>query len=697
MYVGSSDQYIYALDARTGDRRWRYRPGGGDVDSSPTVVGGIVYVGSDNGYLYALDARTGDLRWSYETLSYVNSSPVVVGGIVYVGSNDNYLYALDARTGDLRWSYETGSIIDYSSPAVANGIVYVGSNDDYLYALDARTGSLRWRYETGSIIDSSPAVVDGIVYVGSEDDYLYALDARTGDLRWRYETGSNVDSSPVVVDGVVYFGSDDDYLYALNAPRATPQHTDISFGVMWNDPGSPMVGESFTLSVSIFEVGGDGDHGGISVSFPSLDQPGASSRSYSSSKGDVEVVSYTTGVQRVAFYDSEDRIYYSDDVERPAQHLLVETDDPTWSRGQERTIVLRITPKQSGNFPIMIRGWICSNGYQGCSRQGRGATDQQGWQASVENVTVEVTPTPTHTPTLTPTLTPTPTNTPTLTPTLTPTPTHTPTLTPTLTPTPTHTPTLTPTLTPTPTNTPILIEDISSTGTEPTHTPASVPTSTYTPTAVVLVPTNTPPALTPPSTPLIDIHANRTETDVGQPVQFTLSIVNRISQADMTVLLTLQVPSGWSIVGEGFADNCSSQCTASYPVQAGKQRHIEFTGRPNQAGQFRFVGNIEWFFEGEESQVYEDIKTIPVTVKGSPATSTPVPSSTPTPSLPTAMPSPTPCVSGSGGCNSNSNDCPLPEGGASVGTASGNMLLLLGPLAIVGAIKYRRREKWQGG
>ena len=117
-----------------------------------------------------------------------------------------------------------------------------------------------------------------------------------------------------------------------------------------------------------------------------------------------------------------------------------------------------------------------------------------------------------------------------------------------------------------------------------------------------------------PSPPLIDIHADRTETDVGQPVQFTLSIINRILQADMSVLLTLQVPSGWSIVGEGFADNCSSQCTASYRVLAGKQRHIEFTGRPNQVGNFTLMGNIEWFYEGEESQVYEDTKTIPITV-----------------------------------------------------------------------------------
>ena len=117
-----------------------------------------------------------------------------------------------------------------------------------------------------------------------------------------------------------------------------------------------------------------------------------------------------------------------------------------------------------------------------------------------------------------------------------------------------------------------------------------------------------------PTPPLIDIHADRTETAVGQPVQFTLSILNRILQADMSVLLTLQVPSGWSIVGEGFADNCSSQCTAPYRVLAGKQRHIEFTGRPNQVGNFTLVGNIEWYYEGAESQVYEDTKTIPITV-----------------------------------------------------------------------------------
>ena len=97
-----------------------------EVLSSPAVSGGVVYVGSSDNRVYALDASTGDLIWSYETGDYVFSSPAVSGGVVYVGSRDNRVYALDASTGDLIWSYETGDEV-WSSPEVSGGVVYVGS------------------------------------------------------------------------------------------------------------------------------------------------------------------------------------------------------------------------------------------------------------------------------------------------------------------------------------------------------------------------------------------------------------------------------------------------------------------------------------------------------------------------------------------------------------------------------------------
>ena len=153
------------LDAHTGDRLWRYRTKG-NVDSSPAVVDGVVYVGSDDNYLYALDADTGTLLWRYETDDEVDSSPAVVDGVVYVGSDDDYLYALAADTGRLLWRLETGDDIN-SSPTVKNDIIYIGSNDDYLYAVDTDSGRMALAVsdprECGILAHGGRGVV---VYVG---------------------------------------------------------------------------------------------------------------------------------------------------------------------------------------------------------------------------------------------------------------------------------------------------------------------------------------------------------------------------------------------------------------------------------------------------------------------------------------------------------------------------------------------------
>lgn len=94
------------------------------------------------------------------TGSQVQSSPTVSGGIVYVGSNDGKLYALNATPGAKKWSYTTGGQVS-SSPAFANGTVYVGSYDGYVYALKAGTGALVWKYLTsGGDISSSPALAN---------------------------------------------------------------------------------------------------------------------------------------------------------------------------------------------------------------------------------------------------------------------------------------------------------------------------------------------------------------------------------------------------------------------------------------------------------------------------------------------------------------------------------------------------------
>jgi eukaryotic-like serine/threonine-protein kinase len=218
VYVGSRapDHELYALDASTGSPIWpQPYPAGGAVLSSPRVVDGVVYFGSDDGFVYALDAATSLRIWQFQTGGHVRSSPAVVNGVVYVGSDDGSLYAIDASTGKLKWRYLTGAAVE-SSPAVKDGRVFVGSLDHYVYALNAVSGEPDWKYKTGDQVESSPAIGFGRVFIGSDDWNLYALDEANGTPVWNYSTRREVESSPVLINGVVYFGSDDGNVYALN-------------------------------------------------------------------------------------------------------------------------------------------------------------------------------------------------------------------------------------------------------------------------------------------------------------------------------------------------------------------------------------------------------------------------------------------------------------------------------------------------
>ncbi|HEV3154625.1 MAG TPA: PQQ-binding-like beta-propeller repeat protein [Candidatus Baltobacteraceae bacterium] len=249
VYVGSFDQNLYAIDARSGARLWAFATKG-PVNSSPAVSGGAVYFSSLDGNVYAVSAANGRERWHFKTLGERRfsapgihgmiprtermpdpfdvflSSPVIANGTLYIGSGDSHIYALDAQTGALRWSFKTGNVV-HATPAVAGETVYVGSWDRYFYALDARTGAVKWKFITGDDRDiynqvgiaGSAAVSGDTVFFGCRDSFFYALNARTGTLRWKHnEHGSWVIGSPALANGNVYYTtSDERRFWALNA------------------------------------------------------------------------------------------------------------------------------------------------------------------------------------------------------------------------------------------------------------------------------------------------------------------------------------------------------------------------------------------------------------------------------------------------------------------------------------------------
>jgi eukaryotic-like serine/threonine-protein kinase len=220
VYV-SSDSDLYALNAKTGNLRWKFTPAKEDfIDSYPAVANGVVYLGTDNNGLYALSSKTGAVLWNYTSVNEWASTPLVADGLVFLGDREGYFYALNAHSGILAWKSRLGSG-NISSPAsFANGVVYVAGGDGNLDALNAKTGAKLWTFTNGYFYSASPTVADGVVYLGSNlvgyPNKLFAVNASTGEQLWSYSTSDVVQSSPAVADGVVYFSSEAT-LYALNA------------------------------------------------------------------------------------------------------------------------------------------------------------------------------------------------------------------------------------------------------------------------------------------------------------------------------------------------------------------------------------------------------------------------------------------------------------------------------------------------
>ena len=174
VYVTNYGGSMAAYDMETGRQLWSRIVGSGVIDSAPVVEGDVVYVSVHDDYLYALNRRTGAELWRAPTGHFNHSTPALAYGLLYVGSDGNGVSAIDAQTGAVRWQQTAVGVVR-TSPAVANGVVYIGAGDGRLYALDARTGAVlhsRPIAPAGRILSVSPVVADGKVYVGTGDRLL---------------------------------------------------------------------------------------------------------------------------------------------------------------------------------------------------------------------------------------------------------------------------------------------------------------------------------------------------------------------------------------------------------------------------------------------------------------------------------------------------------------------------------------------
>jgi outer membrane protein assembly factor BamB len=218
LYIGTAEGQLLALDAVSGETRWKFELLGDEDDRAiyglAAVTEDALFVGGYDGILYALSPE-GDLLWQERVGDAIVGGPTVVGDTVLVGDSSGALYAFDIEEQLSRWVFLAGDKV-WSSPAVAEGVAYIGSLDHNVYAVNVANGSELWRFSTGGAVTASPLVVKGRVYVGAFDGVFYALDAATGAEVWRFDGADSwYWSHAIAGEDTLYAPSLDGNLYAL--------------------------------------------------------------------------------------------------------------------------------------------------------------------------------------------------------------------------------------------------------------------------------------------------------------------------------------------------------------------------------------------------------------------------------------------------------------------------------------------------
>ncbi len=137
------------------------------METAPIVVNGVMFLTTSFNHVYAIDAVTGEEFWHYKhkmgpittfCCGPNNRGVAIEGDRLFMGTLDAKLVALDAKTGKLLWETQIADpekgYSETMAPAVVDGKVLIGTNGGeygmrgFVKAFNAADGKLLWTFYT---------------------------------------------------------------------------------------------------------------------------------------------------------------------------------------------------------------------------------------------------------------------------------------------------------------------------------------------------------------------------------------------------------------------------------------------------------------------------------------------------------------------------------------------------------------------
>ncbi len=214
--------------------------GGG---ASPILWGNLLFLacdGADQQYITALDKRTGDVQWktARPPITVIDdshrrafSTPIIVesgGHTQLISLAAQWLVSYNPADGSEWWRAKVGN--GYSlvpTPVFDRDRVFVctGFTTPEMVAVsttgsgDVSESAILWRHSRQVPDVSSPIIVGNEIYFGSALGIITCLDTATGTMHWQHRAGGKFAASPICAGDRIYMTSSGGITTVLKAGR----------------------------------------------------------------------------------------------------------------------------------------------------------------------------------------------------------------------------------------------------------------------------------------------------------------------------------------------------------------------------------------------------------------------------------------------------------------------------------------------
>jgi len=238
----AADQYIFALDANTGDVLWQtVNDLTNYLQATGYVKKGDQIVAHHTNSTKAWNTVTGELEWEFPFNREAGLEPLGRGRYSVTPKG----YAIPSRFNSFYILSDRGELVEHTQvdPKFrVNGVRYfdeklfVGQGQTLngaktigrITVLDEQTGDSLWAYNTEHNSFGTPKIVDGVLYNGTSGNsnfYLFlALDPSSGNAIWEYISNHPLEyvENFIIGDDLIFIRSAA-YLFALDRQAGKKQ------------------------------------------------------------------------------------------------------------------------------------------------------------------------------------------------------------------------------------------------------------------------------------------------------------------------------------------------------------------------------------------------------------------------------------------------------------------------------------------